>query len=85
MEIILYGSVARDDFTPYSDVDLLIITNNQQNTKKLFTQFANEIYDEKYVVLSSIFVSPSEFQNGIEPLYRNIKSEGIILWKRKKN
>ena len=44
VEIILFGSVARGDFSPLSDIDLLIVTKNKQKTQKLFRNL-----EEKYL------------------------------------
>lgn len=83
IEIILFGSVARDDFSPLSDVDLLLITEKKQTTRKLFSCFREKIYAETGVVIPAIYVTPKEFENAIDPLYETIKKEGKILWKRK--
>ena len=83
VEIMLFGSVARDDFGPLSDVDLLLITGNKQTTRKLFSRFREKIYAETGVVIPAIYITPKEFENAIDPLYKTIRKEGKILWKRK--
>lgn len=83
IEIILFGSVARDDFSPLSDVDLLLITENIQKTRKLFSDFREKIYAETGVVIPALYSTPKEFENAIEPLYETIKEEGKIIWERR--
>ena len=82
-QIILFGSVAREEFTPLSDIDLLIITTNPKRTQILFSDLMDQIYDETCVILSPIYLTPNQFENSIEPLYKRIRWEGQILWKRK--
>ena len=36
--IILFGSVVRRDFRPDSDIDLLILTDNPKETRKIFSE-----------------------------------------------
>ncbi len=81
VEIILYGSVARDDFTPLSDIDILILTNNKQKTEELFSDFKFQIYLETCIVISTKYLTPAEFEISIEPLYKTIRKEGKSLWK----
>ncbi|MHA1266549.1 MAG: nucleotidyltransferase domain-containing protein [Candidatus Helarchaeota archaeon] len=85
VEILVFGSVARDDFTPLSDIDILMITNNQKRTKEKFTRFIEQIYLETSIVVSPKYLTPIEFQNTIDPFYKIIKIEGKRLWKRKRN
>lgn len=54
VEIIFFGSVARGDFTPLSDIDLLMITENKRKTRKLSSQFREKIYAETGVVLQNV-------------------------------
>ena len=85
-EIILFGSQARGDATPDSDIDLLILVDNGK--EKLS-------YDEKDVILDSLF--DLEMETGLEinpvirtlkqwfnipfrtPFYINVMNEGIKL------
>jgi predicted nucleotidyltransferase len=84
-EIIIFGSVARDDFSPLSDIDLLMITENKKKTRKLFSGFRENIYAETGVVIPAIYITSKEFDNAIDPLYQTIKQEGKTLWKRRTN
>ncbi len=83
IEIILFGSVARDDFSPLSDIDLLLITENKKTTRKLFSHFRETIFAETGVVIPAIYLTPKEFENAIEPLYETIKEEGKIIWEKR--
>ena len=82
VEIILFGSVARGDFSPLSDLDLLIITKDRLRTKKLFSKFAKRLYLKTGVIFSTKYLTPNEFEKAIDPFYQIIKEEGKILWKK---
>jgi len=56
--IILFGSVARGDFRPDSDVDLLILTDNPKETRKIFSELRVEFL-EKGIVVSALYITPA--------------------------
>ena len=72
--IILYGSVARNEYTDESDIDIAIILKNEIDNK------TKEQYDR---VFSIIDIKESNIQKWGDslPFYRNVKKEGIVLWK----
>ena len=94
--IILYGSVARNESTPESDIDIAVIVKKGMDieTKDRFICWAADM-DLRY---DRVF---SNFSEGIEarfsivdiekenlqkwgkilPFYQNVQKEGIVLWK----
>jgi len=62
-----------------------MITENKQKTRKLFSDFRENIYAETGVVIPAIYTTLKEFETAIDPLYQTIKQEGKILWERKTN
>jgi predicted nucleotidyltransferase len=83
--IILFGSYSRGDFNAESDVDLLLLFN--ENFK--YFQKDNEVYSKIVDILSDynllISLIPTSkylFEVKKAPLYMNVKKEGIELWKR---
>ncbi len=84
VEIVVFGSVARDEYTPTSDIDLLFITTDKQKTRKLFSSFREKLFTEYGILITAIYVTPIEYANSIEPLYATIKKEGRVIWKRKR-
>lgn len=85
VSIIVYGSVARDTYTEESDVDVAIILKSPLDAKsedKLsdFVVDLNLKYDK---VFSVIDIEEDTFEKWgtVSPFYRNVKKEGIVLWK----
>lgn len=84
-QIILYGSVAREDATPESDIDIAIILDGviAEDRRDRFLSFCAEL-DLKYDrVFSVIDISENLMEKwcSIVPFYKNIQKEGIVLWK----
>ena len=84
-QIILYGSVARNQATQESDVDVAIILRHgfDAEIKKKFSAWSAEL-DLKYDKVFSIIDIEKERMDkygDILPFYRNIRQEGVVLWK----
>lgn len=83
--IILYGSVARGEDMAESDIDIALLMKESldDDTKENFLCW-NASMDMKYnKIFSIIDIEKSIFDRwgNIYPLYKNIKNEGIVLWK----
>lgn len=83
--IILYGSVARNEGTPESDIDIAIIIGNDMDddTREKFIQWSADLdlrYDR---VFSIIDIQEDNIRKWgkILPFYQNVQKEGIVLWK----
>lgn len=84
-QIILYGSVARNEATPESDIDIAIILSKglTADDREAFVSFASDL-DLKYEhVFSIIDIEQSNLEKWgkVLPFYKNIQDEGITLWK----
>lgn len=84
-QIILYGSFARREETPESDVDIAIILQDSIDPQKRdeFMEWASEL-DMKYdKVFSIVDIEKTKMEQwgNILPFYKNIQKEGIVLWK----
>ncbi len=83
--IYLYGSYARDDFTPESDIDIVAIVKGQrvllQKQLKKIWDIASDIGLEYEVVVSPTVIPLNEFENykNILPYYKNILEEGVKI------
>lgn len=83
--IILYGSVARNEATNESDIDIAIIIKKKMDkqTKKRFISWAADM-DIRYEKVFSIMDIQEDNMKKWEkvlPFYRNIRKEGIVLWR----
>ncbi len=85
MEVILYGSVARGEEGPESDIDVAVLINNSRSSKQRekFIDLATDL-DLKYgKVLSIVDIEQEKLEKWgqVLPFYRNVREEGIVLWK----
>jgi predicted nucleotidyltransferase len=81
-QLVLFGSQARGDTRPDSDIDILIVLNGTVNPGEEIKQTGQIIADlslEHNVVISRLFMDKEQFINRSGPLLRNIHKEGIIL------
>ena len=86
-EIVLYGSVAKGTNTEESDIDIALLIKLPLN-KELEEQLSDFVVDMnlKYdTVFSVIDIDYQNFKKweSTLPFYRNVKQEGIVLWKSK--
>lgn len=86
-EIILYGSVARHESEPDSDVDIAIITDGKidKETQEKLLDFAVDL-DFKYdCFFSYVYIERQNFNKWVNdlPFYNNIAKEGVSLWTAK--
>lgn len=83
--IILYGSVARNEATDESDVDVAIIVKNQmdKDTKSRFVNWVADMDIRYERVFSIVDIQESNMMKWekVLPFYQNIRREGIVLWK----
>ena len=86
LNVVLYGSYARGDNTPESDIDIMIIFDSKQDldysTQKSIRKYASRIGLAMDVVISIAFSDKEEFLSAQEylPFYQNIVKEGVSLY-----
>lgn len=85
-QIYLYGSYARGDYDANSDIDLVAVVDGeradlQQKLRKVW-DVAAELGLEHDVVVSPTVIPKSEFEDfsDVLPYYRNIRTEGVLLY-----
>lgn len=78
IEMKLFGSFARGDYSKTSDIDLMVVLPkvNRNIEEDLF----NIAYDLEleYDCVIDVIVLPQNFNNSI-PVYQNIRKEGIAV------
>lgn len=83
--IILYGSYARGDFRPDSDMDIMILADIQPEE---ISNYANKIYDITYdfEMQYEVEINPSiqsiqtyEQWKSVYPFFINIEKDGVAV------
>ena len=80
--IFLYGSRARGDEKPDSDIDILIVLKaefNYSEMLKLSDDLAASLSLENDVVISRVFVSEKDYRERHIPFLMNVRREGIAV------
>ena len=83
-QIILYGSVARNEATEESDIDIAIILTCEMDdrVKERMLAWSSDIdlrYDRVFSIID-INKEQMEQWGRVLPFYQNIQKEGIVLW-----
>lgn len=80
--VILYGSAARGQSTPASDIDLLVLLSPPLDYFAELRRLVDVLYPvqlESEQLISAKPVSVNDFELGSISLYRNAKREGIAV------
>jgi predicted nucleotidyltransferase len=82
--LILYGSYARGEQRPDSDIDLLVIINRDKVTYDDRIRIGHPLYDiqlESEKLISPVIFSKTQWEtkHKITSFYKNVLRDGIIL------
>ena len=82
LRIILFGSAARGEMGPDSDIDVLVVmpegTNRRQTAQYLYTQIHGIPFDVDFLVTT--LLSLDKHRDNIGLIYRTILAEGRELY-----
>jgi predicted nucleotidyltransferase len=82
VEVVLFGSRARNDADPDSDIDVMIVLRNRvDSTKEIprVSPLASKLSLKHDVVISCVYVSEESFRRDASPLLLNVRREGVLV------
>ena len=78
--IMLFGSVARGEDTEESDIDILIVSPNDDDLRYKINRIAVDIILEKDEVISPHLMTEEHFnKTKNNPFLTNVLNEGVVL------
>lgn len=80
LDLVVYGSEARGEAGPHSDIDVLLILSDADKPSKEVDRIADILADLnlRYGVLLSVLpVAQETFDKAEGPFWRNVRREGI--------
>ena len=82
VQMILFGSQARGDAEPGSDVDVLVVLKDPVHVGEEVDRTIDLVADlslQHNEVISCVFIGENRFTHRYGPLLRNVRSEGIRI------
>ncbi|MBZ5582648.1 MAG: nucleotidyltransferase domain-containing protein [Acidobacteriia bacterium] len=82
VKLVLFGSQARNDAEPDSDIDVMVVLRGQVTAaeERRVTDDAVSRLCLKYdVLISPVYVSEERFVKGGSPLLLNVRREGVAV------
>ncbi len=81
-QVVLYGSHARGEAHPGSDVDVLVVVKGDVNYPQLMertSEIVASVSLEYDVVVSRVFASQAQFDGAQNPFFINIRRKGVAI------
>jgi len=82
VRMVLFGSQARGDAEPGSDIDVLVVLKGLVSPCEEIARTINDVADislEHNQVISCVFVSEEQFEQERSPLLLNVRQEGVAI------
>jgi len=82
VRMVLFGSQARGDAEPGSDIDVLVVLKGPVSPCEEIARTIKDVAEislEHNEVISCVFVSEEQFEREHSPLLLNVRREGIAL------
>ena len=80
--VLLFGSRARGEARPTSDIDILVVVRGSYSYGDLMKRtspIVAELSLQHDVVISRVFVSKERFEREQSPFLLNVRDEGILM------
>jgi predicted nucleotidyltransferase len=87
--LILYGSYARNEQDPESDIDIMILVDESEESLRKYRYVISDVMGELTIkhgkLISLTEVTYSHFTDYLEvlPFYKNVKEEGVEIYGKK--
>jgi predicted nucleotidyltransferase len=81
-DVLLFGSWARRDAHPESDIDLLVVLDDVPSRRRELARMSNILWRhslESDTVVTEIPVSEAEYRESAEPLLQRACAEGVSV------
>ena len=82
VRMVLFGSQARGDAEPGSDIDVLVVLKGLVSPCEEIARTINDVADLSLThseVISCVFVSEDQFERERSPLLLNVRREGVAV------
>ncbi len=82
VEVVLFGSQARNDASPDSDIDVMIVLRGAVDANKEIPRvspLASALSLQHDVVISCVYISEGGFRRDESPLLLNVRREGVLV------
>lgn len=80
VKLVLYGSQAREDAEPDSDIDVLVVLADAVSPCEEIARSIDDVAEvsiKHNVVVCCVFVSEDQFERERSPLLLNVRREGV--------
>ena len=80
IQLVLFGSQARNEANPDSDIDVMVVVRGPVNPNeeiRRISTFKSELCLKYDVALSCVYVSEDQFRQDESPLLLNVRREGV--------
>lgn len=82
VRVVLFGSQARDEAEPDSDIDVMLVLQGAVDPNReiqRLSSFTSGLSLKHDVVISCVYVSEENFGNEQSPLMLNVRREGVLV------
>ncbi len=78
LQIVLYGSYARGEARSKSDIDLLLVFDDEESVEKCMNMFSDKAYEHNLPIIQPYSVTVEEAKRS--GVYRKALEEGLVLY-----